>query len=409
MKLKGRHLLVLVGACGLIASGVGLVTNVAGLFFTPVGDELAASRGAVSMTLTICNICFGLGGMLAPLLMRAKSPRPLLVGATTALAASTAGLAFCHSMPMMYALSVIRGFSAGIGGMVFATTVVGNWFHAAVGLVTSITFGFSGIAGALFAPVVSAAIASAGWRAGYLLVALLTVLLNLPAILGVPAVDPRDCGMLAYGDEEGVVPAEAERETESDAAPLSAAPLSLALLALVLAYAVIGSGLTGFPQHFPGLAESRNLGIGALMLSVCMIANTGGKILFGALVDTFGAKVSILGYCALVLAAVILMLFVPTVPAMVVSAALYGLCYAIATVGISMTVRTVFGDGNYARVYPTMSFGGNIANAAFSSIIGFMYDFSGGYTLVLVVMGAMAVTTAALIVAAYGGRKVAEP
>ena len=36
MKISGRHLLVLIGMCGLLASGIGLVTNVSGLFFTPL-------------------------------------------------------------------------------------------------------------------------------------------------------------------------------------------------------------------------------------------------------------------------------------------------------------------------------------------------------------------------------------
>ncbi len=41
MKIGGRHLLTLVSMCGLLATGVGLVTNVAGLFFTPKAEELA--------------------------------------------------------------------------------------------------------------------------------------------------------------------------------------------------------------------------------------------------------------------------------------------------------------------------------------------------------------------------------
>lgn len=45
MKLSGRHLLVVVAMCGLLASGVGLVTNVAGLFFTPVSEEFGVLRG----------------------------------------------------------------------------------------------------------------------------------------------------------------------------------------------------------------------------------------------------------------------------------------------------------------------------------------------------------------------------
>ncbi|MDO4798331.1 MAG: MFS transporter [Coriobacteriales bacterium] len=400
MRIKGTYLLVLVAMCGLIASGVGLVTNVAGLFFDPVAAEIGVSKGQVSLMLTICNICFALGGMVAPPLMRARNPKPLTIGATAALVASTAALSLCHSIVPMYVLCVVRGLAAGVVGMVFATTVLGNWFVAGLGLVTSIAFGCSGIAGAVFSPVMSGIIAAAGWRVGYMVMAALTVVLNLPAILFLPAVDPAVCGRKALGAAEGEASAATAGGGKGTAD--TAGAISGVLFALVLAYAIICSGITALPQHFPGLAQSLGLGAtGATMLSLCMIANTGGKVLLGVLVDRIGARLSILGYCVAVLVGVVLMLFVHGPVSMLVAAVLYGLCYALATVGISMTARDVFGDANYTRVYPTFQLGGNFANAIFSSVIGFMYDFSGGYVLPLWVMLLMVVASAATIVVAY--------
>ena len=70
MKIKGRYLLILIAMSGLIATSVGLPTNVAGLFFTPVAEEFGILKGSVSMTLTICNIVFALGGLVAPKLLK---------------------------------------------------------------------------------------------------------------------------------------------------------------------------------------------------------------------------------------------------------------------------------------------------------------------------------------------------
>ncbi len=404
MKIKGTYLLVLVGMCGLIASGVGLVTNVAGLFFDPVAAEVGVSKGQVSFMLTICNICFALGGMASPSLMRARNPKPLLIGATAVLAASTAALTLCHSIISMYVLCVARGLAAGAIGMVFATTVLGNWFEEGLGLVTSIAFGCSGIAGAVFSPIISGVIGAGGWRMGYLTIAALTVVLNLSAILFLPAVRPAMCGSKALGAAEeersGTNTKAAARTTTVESRGPSA--ISGVLFALVLAFAILCSGLTALPQHFPGIAQSFGLGAtGATMLSLCMIANTGGKVLFGVLVDKIGARLSILGYSVAILVGVVLMLFVHGPISMLVAAVLFGLSYALGTVGISMTSRDVFGDANYTRVYPTFSLGGNFANAIFSSAIGFMYDFSGGYVLPLWVMLLMTVAAGATIVAAY--------
>ena len=406
MKIKGTYLLVLVAMCGLIASGVGLVTNIAGLFFDPVATEIGVSKGQVSFMLTICNICFALGGMATPALMKARNPKPLLICATAALAASTAALSLCHSIMTMYVLCVVRGLAAGVIGMVFATTVLGNWFVEGLGLVTSIAFGCSGIAGAIFSPIMSGVIAGAGWRVGYIVTAVLTAALNLPAILFLPAVDPTMCGRQALGGAAKAQPTKGQAQRKVGVGSATGNAISSVLFALVLAYAILCSGITALPQHFPGIAESFGLGAtGATMLSLCMIANTGGKVLFGILVDRIGARLSILGYSVAILVGIVLMLFVHGPVSMLVAAVLFGLCYALGTVGISMTARDVFGDANYTRVYPTFSLGGNFANAIFSSAIGFMYDFSGGYILPLWVMLLMTVATAATIVVAYAKKE----
>jgi len=336
--------------------------------------------------------------------MKARSPKPLLVAATALLAGSTAALSLCHNIVPIYILCVVRGLSAGVIGMVFATSVLNNWFQEGIGLVTSIAFGCSGIAGFVFTPILSGVVGSAGWRVGYLVIAVLTVALNLPAILFLPAVTPEAAGQRALGAVAGTKKA-TKASPKVDAAQAGTGPINAVLFALVLGYAIICSGLTALPQHFPGMAESFGLGaVGATMLSFCMLANTGGKIILGILVDKIGARLSILGSCVLIGVALFLMLFVHGAGALIVAAMFFGLCYALGTVGISLTAREVFGPANYTRVYPTFSLGGNIANALFSSIIGFMYDFSGGYTLTLWVMVAMTIATAALIVMAFARR-----
>ncbi len=150
MKISGRHLLVLIGMCGLLASGIGLVTNVSGLFFTPLMDEFGILRGQASLMPTICNISLAVGGMLVPRLLSEKSLKPLMIGATAVLAASTAALALCNSIMLMYLLCVLRGLSAGCLTFVFATTIINKWFIAGVALATSIAMSCSGLAGRRF-------------------------------------------------------------------------------------------------------------------------------------------------------------------------------------------------------------------------------------------------------------------
>lgn len=399
MKMTSRHILVLVAMCGLIASGIGLVTNVSGLFFTPVADEFGILKGSASLMLTICNISLAIGGTILPRILNEKTLKPLLIGSTGILAASTAALAMCPSIMPMYVLCVLRGLAAGMVTFVFVTTVLNKWFVASIGLATSIAMGCSGLAGALFSPIVNGIISSAGWRMGFVVLGLLTVVLNLPAIFFLPSLDPVTSGNRALGADSAPAATSTNTANEQYVPPINAA-----VFAAVVGFALFGSAITALPQHFPGISELylRDAAVGASMLSVCMIANTAGKIVLGALIDRLGTKLSVLLYTVLVAVGLVVVLVMRTPMLLLIAAALIGLCYSIATVGITMITRDAFGLANYGKTYPIVNLVGNMSNAVFSSVVGFMYDFTGGYTLTLFVFLAMVASIFAIVLFVYG-------
>ena len=401
-KISGRYLLILIAVSGLIATSVGLTTNVAGLFFTGISDEFGILKGSVSMTLTICNIVFALGGLAAPKLLKEERLRVLLIGGTALIAGSTALLGLCPNIYMMYILNALRGFAGGVLGFVMITMVINNWFHTNVGLATSIAMSCSGLAGALFSPVISGVIESGGWRTGYLFTAAVMAVLNLPAILFLPSLKPETKGMVPLGYK----PSENSEKKETAGETSSAAKISMVLFLMVTAYSFMACGSTALPQHFPSIADSYMLSasVGAMMLSVCMVANSLGKIILGALADRFGSRISLLLYCALTIGAAVLMMLVHTASAMYIGAGLFGLVYALGTVGVVMMTKDTFGLENYSRTYPKISLAGTIANAVFSSVIGFMYDISGNYVPTLILMLTMLGLNTLIILRVYSGK-----
>jgi hypothetical protein len=86
---------------------------------------------------------------------------------------------------------------------------------------------------------------------------------------------------------------------------------------------------------------------------------------------------------------------------MYVGAALFGLVYSLGTVGVVMITKDTFGLENYSRTYPTISLAGTIANALFSSLIGFMFDASGSYATTLIMMLAILGLNTFIIITAY--------
>ncbi len=295
------------------------------------------------------------------------------------LAGSTALLSTAGNITMMYIFSALRGLSAGTIGMVFVTTVINHWFNKNTALMTSIAMGFSGIVSAVLSPVLSSIIQSSGWRVGYLVSAVITVIFVLPAILLPIGLTPAAAGTEPFG-EKTVSKVSSSGNSENK--------VSLSLFILAAISAVIAAYMTSMPQHFPGLVSSlgMNAAVGASMLSVCMLANTGGKIVLGTMIDRFGTKISLTIYGVLVGIGIICTWLIHTPLTMNVGAVLFGLSYGMAAVGTAIMTRDIFTDANYGNVYPKISLCTTVANAIGSSLIGFLFDMSGSYTSTLLMM-----------------------
>ncbi|MCR5230602.1 MAG: MFS transporter [Solobacterium sp.] len=395
---RRKYILVLIGMCGLLASSVGVISNVAGLFFTSVAEELNILKGSVSMTLTVTNLCFALGGVFALRLINENNLRPVLIAGTACIAGPTALLGLSDNILIMYVLNAVRGFAGGILGFVLVTTVINNWFYVSSGLAASAAMSCSGLAGALLSPLLSAVIEYAGWRAGYFVSAAVILLFNLPAILFLPALDPRTKGILPYGCTVPIT-----GSTQTDKGDHRGTKVSGVLFAAVFAYAFLACSGTALPQHFPGITGFWGLSAstGAMMLSAGMIANSTGKIIFGALADRFGAKISMLLYSVLAAAGTLLIWFVHKPAVMYAGACMYGMIYSLGIVAVVILTKDMFGLENYSRTYPVISLAGTVGSAVTAALIGFIFDLSGSYTAALALMLSMILVNIMIILGCY--------
>lgn len=395
MKIRGTYLFVLISMCGLIATSLGILTNVAGLFFSPVAKDLGLGMGQMSLTLTICNLSYAVAGMIVPHILNPKTYKKLIVIGTLLIAGMTALLSTTQNIWMLYGCNMVRGFCGGIVGMVVATMTINNWFVEMNGLATSIVMATSGLTGMALSPVISAVIEGAGWRVGYLVTAGIVLLLNLPAMVLPISLTPETLGMLPLGGE-------AARKDKSSGADSSQA-IDKSLLLMLLVFGAFSSFATVLPQFFPGIAESYSCGaaVGASMLSVCMGINTGGKILLGILVDRIGTRTSLIIYDALVLLSLAVLMFVRIPAALTAGAALFGLGYGICIVGGVMLTKELFGNENYGRVYPQISLAITLFNALGSVLIGSLYDMLGSYSGIILMVAAMMAVVMVIIVMAY--------
>lgn len=361
MKNKSQ-LSVLVVCCCIVAASIGILTNSAGVFFTPIAEDLGVGKGAVSMSLTLANIAYAFGGLMTVKVIHENNFKKMVFLFGIVYAISTALLSIAQSVFLLYVFSLIRGVSTGIAGMVLVTILINNHYKEGVGFATSIALGFSGIAGALLSLVFSWMIGIAGWRLTYVVEGILAFFLYLPCIVGPVSLNNR-------------IKEDAVDSKDTTASTTGVVPLPI--FVLVCAYAFLIASVTALPQHFPSLASTA--AVGSLMVSVTMVMNTAGKIILGAISDKIGAEKALEGYGVLVVIGLVILVVCKSHPIfLIVGAVLVGLVYAMAAVGPVLLSQNLFRE-SYNAYYPKVSLVGTISNALFTTAVGFVYDIANSY------------------------------
>ncbi|MBQ3393633.1 MAG: MFS transporter [Oscillospiraceae bacterium] len=379
-KMTGKHLAVLIICCLLAAATLGLQSNVAGVYYTPVSDDLGIGRGAFTMHMTILTLACAVVTLFIPSILKHIDYKKALIVAVLVNAAGTAAMGRFSSTTAFYILGAIRGIAMSFFFSVPITMIINNWFIKNHGVITSLAFSFSGLAGALFSPILSYLIVNIGWRFTYVLNGAMMILLALPALLVSWHLNPRDDELTPYGygiASEGAAGAVPERE------PVNASVFSLAFIALFIR-AVFVAGITSVAQHFPGYVESVGLvAVSATILSAAMVGNILFKFVLGILSDMLGSFRAVFTMISITLVGLIIMFIVHDPKLMLIGAFLFGASYSVGSVGTPLLTRTFFGEENYNKIYPPIAFATNVGYSVIMVAIGYIYDYFGNYRIAL--------------------------
>lgn len=197
-----KHWMIVFLMCCLAASSIGLCTNAIGVFYTPVSKSLHVLKGTFAMHATLSTLITALTSLKMSKLIRKYNYKKILLIGVLLSSVSTWMMSYSRSVYLFYILGILRGIGVGIGGMVPITVIITNWFDEKHGLATSLALSFSGLAGAIFSPLLSSWIISYGWQMTYRLMASCILILVLPVLIVPWKINPQEEGMLPYGYQE---------------------------------------------------------------------------------------------------------------------------------------------------------------------------------------------------------------
>lgn len=198
--------------------------------------------------------------------------------------------------------------------------------------------------------------------------------------------------------------------TEEKGVTFAIAKKSSAFYALLIFFFLVTS-IASFSMHIPTYLMNKGFSVsfagnimGTLMIGVLI-----GSLIIGFLTDRIGSKNTALLAMAVGLISICLLVFTESNAGIITLAVgLFGvISSSIGTLGPALTA-SLFGNKEYSQIYSTASLGLAISSIVALPVYGYVYDFTGSYTVVLYALLAMLVINIIAILFAFKGKKKLE-
>lgn len=370
-------------------------------FLIQVTGELQISRSAFTLANTILQ---GLGIFLPPIvsarLARGNMKRIQTVS-IIGFVLSYASFSLATNVIHLYISSFFTGVFFLNASLIPVSMMITNWFVKKRGLAMSIAMAGIGVGGTIFSPVITWLLGAYGWRSTYRIMALIILVLALPAALFILRKRPEDMGLLPYGSEDAAIQDAASKRIPKKADivfPLSVKESRTKLFFILFIFGMLCNGLinTGSLGHFPpAIEELQGPQVQALIISMYSMIGIFGKLVLGWLNDRFGVVASTAFGCITFALSFIFILFGQNISMLYIMAFLFGLGDAIGTVTPPLITSAIFGAEKYGEAYGIANSFTQIGLSLGALMVAAVYDTSGSYNtawilLIILTLGAFA-------------------
>ncbi|WP_440857635.1 MFS transporter [Staphylococcus shinii] len=398
--------LILIGLCVSVGLGKAALNNSAGLFLSPVSQDLNVGVGSLTIYLSVSSIVTLLFLPFGGKLLSKYSARLVLFFAIVFQAGAFALFGLMNSIWGWYLLAI----PLAIGG-VFITVIGGpvlieRWFSKGKGLALGILSAIGGLLGVFAQPIIGTLISQFGWRNAYFITGLGVLIIVAPIILLLIRNSPKDKNTKAYGDTSTDI--DPHKQIQNiEGISYTTAKKTPAFFLLVLFFFII-TAISSFTMHVPTylVNHGQKVSIAGAMMSALMVGVFVGSLVFGYLTDKIGAKkVGLLAMILGLIATILLIAMPDFIVVVAVALFLFGVfTSSIGTIAPAMA-SSLFGSKDYSQIYSTSSIGLALASIVALPAYGFIYDISGSYTAGLIIIILLFVVNIIAIILAFKNKE----
>jgi len=315
----------------IVTLAIAMVANVsiwAVIVIMPaIEAEFGSGRAGSSLPFTLIMIGFALGNLLIGRLVDRFGVTLALIGAAVGIAAGYGLAALSGSMAALCAAHLFLGLATAVGfGPLIAD--ISHWFLKRRGIAVALVASGNYLAGAIWPTLLSGMLAESGWRAVYLTLAVITLVVVIPLSLLLRRRVPLE----AHG-----------RAAAASALRARSAGISPRTLQLILGLAGVSCCVAmSMPQvHIVAYCTGLGYGpaVGAEMLSLMLLGGVVSRVISGLVADRVGGVITVLAGSILQCIALVLFLPYDGMVSLYVISALFGLAQGGIVPGYALVVR----------------------------------------------------------------------
>jgi sugar phosphate permease len=376
--------------------------------------QFHTGRGEVSLSQSIASIAGGITGIFVGRMLYRSSPKKFMLWGAIISGVSTLLISLAHSLWFLYIFCLVVGVAAAFNNAIAMFTMLSRWFRRKWGTVIGITMTGGGIGSIIIQPVVGIIAQNYGWQATYIFAGSLILVVNVPLILFVLKDSPESMGLLPDGDKLKEM-GNYQKDKLPVQTPVKPANIdynaqllvylkkpALWFMGLSFAFAAIGSiAVTTQEVSFitdmhitaavAAAARGITLGIGAI-----------SALASGWLADRLISRYVTILFFVLSILGMLILIPAHTMSQIWLFVVVYGIGIGAGGTLIPIMTRDIFGVGDFSALFGfvvVLLAAGNSIGAPFA---GFMYDATGSYHSVFVIITAIYVVAILGIYFAFG-------
>ena len=192
-----------VAGCVLVSFGVAGGQFSFGLFLKPMTEEFGWSRGSLSLAFALTFMLSGLLRPVAGYLADRYSSKTAVLSGVAVMGAILLLIPFINSLAQLYALFAVMSIGITLGTGPILTKIVSGWFYTRRGLTLGLVSGAGSFGAMILVPAASLFLVMFDWKEAYWFLALLLLLLVLPAGFLLIRNRPQDMGLEPQGASDG--------------------------------------------------------------------------------------------------------------------------------------------------------------------------------------------------------------